>query len=72
MSTLIDVVCNAQMPKRQVGDLWYIAKNEQYWTWENVADALRVLTGKSRAYHFKEDEVKTASRRIGRKRHDVG
>lgn len=39
---------------------WYIAKPCGFYGWkgliERVKDAWRVLTGKSRAYHYAEDE----------------
>ena len=70
MSRLIDELVNDERMKstqQAVGDGWYIGKSTPYPLMLNsysmrvirdrFADAWRVLTGKSCAYHFKIDEA---------------
>lgn len=58
MSILLDnLVKHDYQSQRQFnGEGWYLAKDIRYFSIENIIDAWRVLIGKSRAYHFKEDE----------------
>jgi hypothetical protein len=57
MSTLIDNLINQTGVNQQVGHYWYIAKPyEGFYLKKRIKDAWRILTGKSRAYHYKEDE----------------
>lgn len=62
MSMLIDVILKAGLEnaKEERDGRWYIAKGYPYWTfhlqWLRIKDAIRVLLGKSQAYHYKSDE----------------
>jgi hypothetical protein len=63
MSILIDDLTKQhQNSSREIDGAWYRCKDIPYWAWNNVIDAFRVLIGKSRAYHFKEDETKRRER----------
>lgn len=58
MSELIDelVKHDYRSQRHFNGDGWYLTKSIRYFSWSNIVDAWRVLIGKSRAYHYKEDE----------------
>lgn len=65
MSILIDELLGVYSPAgtpgyRRVNDKYYIAKECDYYglstVIKRIKDAFRVLTGKSRAYHYWEDE----------------
>jgi hypothetical protein len=59
MSILIDQLFKQnQGSQREIDRKWYFCKDICYWSWTNLIDAWRVLIGKSRAFHFKEDEIK--------------
>lgn len=63
MSILIDNLCNtdryrcSEVRMHEDGK-YYRAKPVAYWSRSNLIDAWRVLLGKSRAFHYKEDEQK--------------
>jgi len=65
MSILIDklIIDNANGPRAGVNNkngtsYWVIAKNiELFNLWGRIKDAWRILIGKSRAYHFYEDDL---------------
>ena len=62
MSILIDELLELRTQNQEINGKWYIAKpidcNFGIATKiHRLKDAYRVLTGKSRAYHFKEDEI---------------
>jgi hypothetical protein len=59
MSILVDKLFKEVGNWKQLDGQWYIAKDMRNWSFNNVIDAVRVFTGKSRAYHFKEDEIKS-------------
>jgi len=59
MSVLIDELINDKIitsHKVYICKKWYIAKDIEYFSFKRIKEAYRVLIGKSRAYHFKEDE----------------
>lgn len=61
MSVLIDDLVKTSSVKQEIKEnYWYIAKPYGFYGWRGlvtrVKDAWRVLTGKSRAFHYKEDE----------------
>ena len=57
MSTLIDDLVGLCQTQNQFENYWYIAKPyEGFYLKQRLLDAWRVLVGRSRAYHFKEDE----------------
>lgn len=57
MSILIDDLLNQTGVAQQFGNYWYIAKPyEGFYLKQRIKDAWRVLTGKSRAYHYMEDQ----------------
>lgn len=64
MSILIDDLVNVYKPGnccyRRYNDRKYIAKDVEFCGWrtikQHIVDSFRVLIGKSRAYHYKEDE----------------
>ena len=61
MSTLIDDLIGYATVNQEINGKWYIAKpcNDFFCIRDlisRIIDAYRVLIGKSRAYHFKEDE----------------
>jgi len=65
MSILIDKLIdnNTTGPRAGINNengtsSWVIAKNiELFNLWGRIKDAWRILTGKSRAYHFYEDDL---------------
>ena len=57
MSTLIDNLIGFCRINNKFNDSWYIAKPyEGFYLKQRLVDAWRILVGKSRAYHYKEDE----------------
>ena len=57
MSILIDDLMGFCQTNSQFGSCWYVSKPyEGFYLKQRLVDAWRVLTGKSRAYHYKEDE----------------
>ena len=63
MSILIDKLIQENKNNSnyvKFGDIWYIAKPLEAKTLcvfaKRIKDAFRVLIGKSKAYHYKEDE----------------
>ena len=60
MSVLIDDIIEYAIVNQEINGKWYIAKCYDLRGFEGlkhrIKDAYRVLIGKSRAYHFKEDE----------------
>jgi hypothetical protein len=40
---------------KKFGDKWYIAKPMNFFSFKRIKDAIRVLTGKSQAFHYMED-----------------
>ena len=60
MSTLIDDLLEERTINQRRGEYWYIAKPYRLFGWsgfiQRLKDAWRVLTDKSRAFHYKEDE----------------
>ena len=63
MSILIDDLFEELKSQNvEINGKWYIAKPYDFvgisCVWQRVIDAFRILNGTSRAYHFKEDEVK--------------
>jgi hypothetical protein len=61
MSTLIDKLVEDYTKEhtgayKKINDIWYIAKPINVFSFKRIKDALRVLTGKSQAYHYMEDE----------------
>ena len=60
MSELIDDLFQRKSVKQEFNGKYYIAKPYDYYGWQTIIyrikDAWRVLTGKSHAYHYKEDE----------------
>jgi len=61
MSVLIDKLISRSDTQCEMDGKWYIAKGYSYWTfqlqWRRLKDALRILTGKSFACHYKIDEA---------------
>jgi hypothetical protein len=59
MSILIDqLLRNSQNTVSEIDGKWYIAKNIQYPSlWYRIKEAWGVISGRSRTYHYKEDEV---------------
>lgn len=61
MSTLIDDLLELKNCNQEFEGKWYIAKPFEFYGFltflNRIRDAYRVLTGKSRAYHFYEDEL---------------
>ena len=62
MSTLIDdLIIEYTTVYQEIEGKWYIAKCYDLYGFaglkHRIKDAFRVLIGKSRAYHFKEDEI---------------
>jgi hypothetical protein len=60
MSILIDkLVHDAKNDAKSCIDgVWYLSKDTRYFDFSRFKDAWRVLIGRSRAYHYKIDEVK--------------
>lgn len=62
MSTLIDDLIDLRTCNQEFNGAWYIAKPYEFFGFtafiRRLKDAWRVLTGKSRAYHFYEDTLK--------------
>jgi len=62
MSTLIDNLIDLRTCNQEFNGAWYIAKPYEFFGFatfiRRLKDAWRVLTGKSRAYHFYEDTLK--------------
>jgi hypothetical protein len=58
MSILIDALIQREKDTQQQAKdgKWYCAKGISYFSLSRIKDAIRILTGKSRAYHYKEDE----------------
>ncbi len=58
MSILIDNLFRSSVQEfnQNINGKWYIAKSIDYFQFSRIKDAIRILTGKSRAYHYKEDE----------------
>ena len=62
MSILIDELLELRTQNQEISGKWYIAKPIDCdfgiaTTIHRLKDAYRVLTDKSKAYHFKEDEI---------------
>ena len=61
MSVLIDNLIGYATVNQEIDGKWYIAKTYDLQGFvgliHRIKDSYRVLIGKSRAYHFKEDEV---------------
>ena len=61
MSILIDDLMSYTTVNQEINGSWYIAKPYDLQGFaglkQRIKDAYRVLIGKSRAYHFKEDEI---------------
>jgi hypothetical protein len=63
MSVLIDDLVKSIIlnTKRQIGGRYYIAKPLSFYGLceikKRIKDAYSILIGKSRAYHFKQDEL---------------
>lgn len=63
MSILIDELCEKHKDiETEINGRWYCAKTltstlTPKTLWLRVIDAFRVLIGKSKAYHYKEDEL---------------
>ncbi len=61
MSDLIDNLIDLRTCNQEFNGYWYIAKPYEFFGWatlrRRIKDAWRVLIGKSRAYHFHEDEL---------------
>ena len=59
MSDLIDDLVKLRTCNQEFNGQWYIAKPCEFFGFstiiKRIRDAWRVLTGKSRAYHFYED-----------------
>jgi len=64
MSILVDELVNVCRPGntnyKRVGDIQYVAKPSDFYGFSTIVnrvkDACRILTGKSHAYHYWEDE----------------
>ena len=60
MSVLIDDLVKTTNVNQEIKGYWYISKPYGFFGWRGfiarVKDAWRVLTDKSRAFHYKEDE----------------
>lgn len=62
MSILIDELLELRTQNQEINGKWYIAKPIDVdfgiaTKIHRLKDTYRVLTGKSKAYHFKEDEI---------------
>lgn len=61
MSILIDRLIYDNHPQQCINGKWYIAKWLKLTTFSGflsrLKDAWRVINDKSRAYHYKEDEI---------------
>ena len=63
MSILIDELLELRTQNQEINGKWYIAKPVDVdfgiaTKIHRLKDAYKVLTGKAKAYHFKEDEIK--------------
>lgn len=58
MSKLIDNLINDKQEQIEIGNKWFIAKPLNKPTiCQRIVDSIKVLSGKSRAFHYKEDEL---------------
>ena len=59
MSILIDqLIRNSVNAMAEIDGKWYIAKNLHYPSlWYRIKEAWGVIRGRSRTYHYKQDEV---------------
>ena len=61
MSELIDDLMKDTCTNQEINGYWYIAKPYGFFGFKGfvnrVKDAWRVLIGKSRAFHYMEDEI---------------
>ena len=60
MSKLIDLIVDIDNPKTQIEGKWYFAKPLSFYGWftiiGKIKDCIRILKGKSFAFHYKEQE----------------
>ena len=59
MSILIDqLIHNSEGVQAEINGRWYVAKNLTYPSlWYRLKEAWDVIRGRSRTYHYKQDEV---------------